>query len=106
MACRHCHGGSEFLPAAQAAGEEAHGSRQNTIAPALPMRLDNRAASYMERLVYGSSSAEQDEEGGSSQMQRVLEWVECKATACTDAAAPRVVVPMPGVVIWCKVRIS
>lgn len=64
----------------------------------------------MERLVYGggfgssSSSSSMDGESNEEEeeqlLRRVLEWVESKATGCTDLAAGAAV-PMPGVVIWC-----
>lgn len=92
QACRHCHGKHEFspLPASSFGAQPP---------PCM-----------MERLVYGTGPAAAAADGDSSeeqqlQLQRVLEWVESKATGSTDFALGSslhgVPVPMPGVVVWC-----
>lgn len=76
MACRHCHGRDEFST------------------PSVPEDKPAEVPSYMERLVYGNEDMEDTQ-----LIQRVLEWVEGKATgyACPQQNP----VPMPGTVIWC-----
>ena len=88
MACRHCHGKHEFSA-----------SHVSSFSPCM-----------MERLVYGAGPAaaedEDSEKQQQQQLQRVLEWVESKATGSTDFALGTslhgVPVPMPGVVVWCS----
>lgn len=46
----------------------------------------------MERLVYGVPEDEQQQQQHHHHLQRVLEWIEDKATS----------VPMPGIVVWCS----
>ena len=87
MACRHCHGKHEFSA-----------SQVSSFSPCM-----------MERLVYGAGPAAVEDEDSEKQqlllLQRVLEWVESKATGSTDFALGTslhgVPVPMPGVVVWC-----
>ena len=102
LACRHCHGRDEFpvrdnnkMPLL-----ECGGGRAGTAS----------SSSYMECLVYGLASSDGGE-AETFQLQRVLEWVEEKATGCCFTVHENVneqeeespAVPMPGVAVWCSV---
>ena len=76
MSCRHCFGRHEF-----------------EASPASSAECFRAPASYLERLVYGSTHEEAD--SSPLHMKRVLEWVETAASGDNDIATP-----MPGIVVW------